>query len=168
MKKLILFIVCLMVVIGAEAQLQGRAYLDSVYNAPDNKRADVAREKENSIIKKHYKDSVLLAGERQQLAIVQHYNDSISKIGSAKNDRINAAYPGKMIKKYGKAAYDNAVAGKIWIGMPDELCVRSLGTPNRSETNYTNRGTSETWIYNGRDYVITFKNHKAIAITTNE
>ena len=105
-------------------------------------------------------------------------NNRIGKI-TKDGEKGNANYERNMIKKYGKEAYDKAIAGKVWIGIPDELCLRSLNTPNRVKKNHTSNNITETWIYQGKadgcigdcpylDYVITFKNHKAISISEGE
>ena len=83
-------------------------------------------------------------------------------------------------KKYGLAAMKKVSDGNAWIGMTDELCRYGLSLPNERKNTYTKAGKTEVWIYQGiadgcagsgcpyLDYIITFKDHKAIAMTTGD
>jgi hypothetical protein len=79
--------------------------------------------------------------------------------------------------KYGLNSMKKVRNGSVWVGITDELCLFGLTEPNSIKTTYTKNGKTEVWIYQGQangcvgdcpdlDYVITFKNHVAIAITT--
>lgn len=52
-----------------------------------------------------------------------------------------------MTKKYGAAPYAKAEAGKLWIGMPEELVVVALGDATRVNSSTTAQGKQEEWLY---------------------
>jgi hypothetical protein len=97
-----------------------------------------------------------------------------------KSQSDNNDYDKRMERKYGKPAVAKVSKGQVWVGITDELCLYGLTEPNSRKTTYTKEGKTDIWIYQGQangcvgsgcpdlDYIITFRNHKAIAITTGD
>ena len=123
------------------------------------------------------KDPAFVAAEHKAAEEAKEKRDWAKKV--AESDNANAKWKQKMIVKYGASSFKRAESGKVWIGMPDELCEMSLGSPNKINKNYTSTGNSVTWIYKGTapgcigdcpylDYTITFVKHKAIAIVEGQ
>ena len=95
-------------------------------------------------------------------------------------EEYNAAVLKDYTKEFGAKAAKRMMNNEVWIGMTDKICLREFTDPNRRKTTYTKEGKTEIWYYQGQaagcvgsgcpylDYVITFKDHKAIAITTSE
>lgn len=82
-------------------------------------------------------------------------------------------------KSYGAKAAKRMMNNEVWIGMSDKMCLDEFTAPNRKKSTYTKSGKAEIWYYQGKaagcigdcpylDYVITFENHLAVAITTSD
>jgi hypothetical protein len=163
MKKLLLLIACLFS-ITAYGQLKGKAYLDSVYNAPERARWAKAAERDKAAQFQRNKEADELEDRRAQLAKEQNYNDSISKIETAKNDKENAEWFKKMNKKYGPDKIKKAMDGYFWIGMAEEIAWLPYGAATNVKTTTTANGKIETWYFYFSDITVCLKNHKIIAI----
>jgi hypothetical protein len=85
-------------------------------------------------------------------------------IDAAKLAAENDAEEKRLIKKYGKAAYQKANDGNVWLGMPYELCEVAKGAPALDKRSYTQSGIVTTMYYAHESGSIVVKNHKVIAI----
>jgi hypothetical protein len=149
--KQVLFILCCMLAFGANGQLA---------DATEQAKQDSIRD------------------DKHKKACAEQ--DADVKKMLAKAEKENAVYKRKLENRYGKSAVEKVSNAKVWLGMSDELCLYGLTEPNRRKTTYTKEGKTEVWVYQGQaegcvgygcpylDYVITFKDHKAIAITTSD
>ncbi len=154
--KTALFILCVVISFSANGQ-------ETITETPKERHDALVKFREQKIID----DAALARQER--------IKDSIA---TDKSNKENEAYIRKMEKKYGKTAIKKVQDGKVWLGITDELCLYGLTEPNAIKNTYTKGAKTVTWIYQGQangcigygcpylDYVITFQDHKAIAITT--
>ncbi len=158
MKKLMLIIMCL-VALNSDGQ-----YYDS---------------KEQYLKERNSPDSLHARWKWKQDSINAPWNNRVHEMVKKQNAEEDRRHALLMKNPDYKRDYNRAKKGEIWIGMRDDLCIEALTTPNSRKTTYTKGGKTEVWIYQGQadgcigdcpylDYIITFKNHKIIAITTGD
>jgi len=59
----------------------------------------------------------------------------------------------KLINKFGTEAADKILAGKIWLGMTDEMAKESRGLPQKNKRTVGNWGIHEQWVYPNNVYL---------------
>jgi len=165
MKKLILFIVCLVMVEGVQAQLQ---------------QADSLRKKQLAIEKN--KDSVLYhQAEVAYEGTTKHENrDEFIQLYilhaslGKRDEKAHIQRVRDLNRKYGDAIAKKLLAGKTWLGMTDKMVIDEFGWAD-VKRSVTAKAISETWYYlpnnphcTGNcptlDYYLVFQKHRLIAI----
>ncbi len=119
---------------------------DKAMEKQKNQEAAIARDREEQRQRKA-KDStekVMAAIERAERDSASARRDRELEAAAAKEHARKAA---AMTKKYGAAAFAKADAGKLWVGMPEELVEVALGAPSNVNSSTTAEGKQEEWLY---------------------
>lgn len=85
---------------------------------------------------------------------------------SIENDIENKKYFAGLKKKYGAVAYDKAMNGTLWVGMPAELAKWAAPSADDIRISETTQGRTIIWIfYNQGVRSVMLRNGKVISIT---
>lgn len=69
----------------------------------------------------------------------------------------------ELIKLYGETETRRILDGKYWIGMSDDMCYKSLGPPDRKNTNRVSGGADIQWAYYSRNLYLYFEKNICIS-----
>jgi hypothetical protein len=72
-----------------------------------------------------------------------------------------------LIKEFGVENADGILNHQYWIGMTDAMARRSLGSPDKINTDVGSWGTHEQWVYEKRDLYLYFENGNLTSYQNN-
>lgn len=73
--------------------------------------------------------------------------DKLTKLSEELDNKLKECLPAFFIKKYGKEIGRRVAAGRVWVGMTEEMLRDSYGKPDKVETNKEKWGVFSQYYY---------------------
>lgn len=112
-----------------------------VQDAEENKRKDEELKKIEAQMQKERR-----AIEEQKRSLLAKEAVEVAK-------RMDEQHKSYILKKYGSTIGGKILAGKIWLGMTDDMAKDSWGTPDNNNRSVGSWGIHEQWIYPNNVYL---------------